>query len=66
MDDFGDDLFDVFEKPSASSLSVGVQKSSDGEQNIEKKYIYHDLFESIVFVKKTIQICVLLEINMLL
>lgn len=44
MDDFGDDLFDVFEKPSASSPSVRVQKSSDDQQNIEKKYVYHKLF----------------------
>lgn len=39
MDDFGDDLFDEFEKPSSSSFSVGVQKSDDGKTNSEEKYV---------------------------
>lgn len=37
MDDFGDDLFDEFEKPSASSFTV-VQKLDDGQQKSEEKY----------------------------
>lgn len=37
MDDFGDDLFDEFEKPSASSFTV-VQKSDDDLQKSEEKY----------------------------
>ncbi|VVC41817.1 Hypothetical protein CINCED_3A007924 [Cinara cedri] len=43
MDDFGDDLFDEFEKPSASSFFVGVQKSDDSQQNSEEKSIKRSL-----------------------
>lgn len=39
MDDFGDDLFDEFEKPSSSSFTVGAQKSVDGQQKPEEKYV---------------------------
>lgn len=39
MEDFGDDLFDEFEKPSSSSFTVGIQKSDDGQQNSEEKYV---------------------------
>lgn len=38
MEDFGDDLFDEFEKPSASSFSVEEQKSNGNQQNAEQKY----------------------------
>lgn len=38
MDDFGDDLFDEFEKPSASSFSVVEQKSNNDDQQSEEKY----------------------------
>jgi len=38
MDDFGDDLFDDFEKPSANSFSAGVQKSNDDKHNPDDKY----------------------------
>jgi len=38
MDEFGDDLFDDFEKPSASSFSVGVQKSNDDLHTFDDKY----------------------------
>jgi len=38
MDDFGDDLFDDFEKPSSNSFSAGVQKSNDDKHNTDDKY----------------------------
>lgn len=38
MDDFGDDLFDDFEKPSANSFSAGVRKSNDDKLNSSDKY----------------------------
>lgn len=38
MDDFGDDLFDEFEKPSASSCTIGAQKDN-GQQSSEEKYV---------------------------
>jgi len=38
MDDFGDDLFDDFEKPSATSFSAGVQKPNDDKHNSDDKY----------------------------
>jgi len=41
MDDFGDDLFDDFEQPSATSLSAGVQKSNDDKHNADDKYVNH-------------------------
>lgn len=45
MDDFGDDLFDEFEKPSVSqSCTVGVQKSHNGPQSSEEKYVYSELY----------------------
>lgn len=37
MDDFGDDLFAEFEKPSASSFTV-VQKLDDDQQKSDEKY----------------------------
>lgn len=39
MDDFGDDLFDEFEKPSSSSFTVGVQKLNGGQQNSKEMYV---------------------------
>lgn len=42
MDDFGDDLFDEFEKPSASSFSSKVRKSDDIQQNSIEKYVYYE------------------------
>lgn len=38
MDEFGDDLFDEFENPSASSFSAGVQKFNDDQHNLDNKY----------------------------
>lgn len=38
MEDFADDLFDEFEKPSASSFSVGERNSNDDQLNAEEKY----------------------------
>lgn len=38
MDDFGDDLFDEFEKPSASSFTVAQKSSDDSRQKSEEKY----------------------------
>lgn len=32
MDDFGDDLFDEFEKPSSSSISTATRRPSDVDQ----------------------------------
>jgi len=42
MDDFGDDLFDEFEKPSVSSFAVGVQKSDTDQQNSDEKYVNYN------------------------
>lgn len=39
MEDFGDDLFDEFEKPSVSSATPVVQKLDDNQLNSEEKYI---------------------------
>lgn len=38
MDDFGDDLFDDFEKPSTTSFSAGVSKPNDDKHNSDDKY----------------------------
>lgn len=39
MDDFGDDLFDEFEKPSVSSISPIVRKLDDKHEYSEEKYV---------------------------
>lgn len=39
MDDFGDDLFDEFEKPSASSFSVNARKLENDQKDSEETYV---------------------------
>jgi len=49
MDDFGDDLFDEFEKPSVSSFTVGEQKPEVNQENPEQKYVNYETNDANVF-----------------
>lgn len=39
MDDFGDDLFDEFEKPTSSSFYENVRKSENDQKVTEETYV---------------------------
>lgn len=47
MDDFGDDLFDEFEKPSASSFSVSVRKAENDQKDSEETYVKYTKYISL-------------------
>jgi len=49
MDDFGDDLFDEFEKPSVSSFAVEEQKPDVDQENPEQKYVFYEINHANLF-----------------